>query len=63
MANYSGLHARAEIAPFSVCPGKIRPFVSPQNRSLSDFPPPFGDDFRTMGGGQPRPFFAHRAKK
>ena len=50
--NYSGRYSRAEIAPFSVCPGKIRPFVSPQNRSLPDFPPPFGDDFRTTGGGE-----------
>jgi len=24
---------------FSVCPGKIGPFISPQNRSLHDFPP------------------------
>ena len=50
--NYSGRYSRAEIAPFSVCPGKIRPFVSPQNRSLPDFPTPFGDDFRTTGGGE-----------
>jgi hypothetical protein len=37
---YSGRRSLAEIEPFSVCPGKNRPFVSPQKRSLFDFPPP-----------------------
>ena len=36
---YSGRRSLAEIEPFSVCPEKNKPFVSPQKRSLFDFPP------------------------